>query len=193
MFNKKEEEEIIREEILDEERALIKEGNISLILDSYNDIFSSFDPRPYSEKAISVDFLAECKNAARDKQEGIELRLLIPKKGRNAPEETSIKRRLRSHFHKHFLEQEKELKKIKQSGALWAIIGIVLMIISALIITYELKKNIAINLLEVIMVPAGWFLFWEGLDKILIEARAKRPEHDFYRKMAGAEVSFRGY
>ncbi|MBI2151367.1 hypothetical protein HYU21_01420, partial [Candidatus Woesearchaeota archaeon] len=35
----------------------VREGNISLVLDSYDDIFSDFDPRDYSEKALSEDFL----------------------------------------------------------------------------------------------------------------------------------------
>ena len=36
-----------------------KEGNVSLVLESYNDIFSDFDPRNYSERALSDDFLIE--------------------------------------------------------------------------------------------------------------------------------------
>ena len=35
----------------------LREGNISLVLDSYDDLFSDFDPRDYSQKALSDDFL----------------------------------------------------------------------------------------------------------------------------------------
>ena len=72
----------------------VREGNISLVLDSYNDIFSDFDPRDYSEKALSEDFLSECKRAARDKENHIELRLLIPIKKRNSTHENKIRKRL---------------------------------------------------------------------------------------------------
>lgn len=60
---------------------IFRQGNISLILDSYDDIFSDFDPRPFSEKALSDDFLVECKRAARDKDRSVvELKLLVPTK-----------------------------------------------------------------------------------------------------------------
>ena len=53
-------------------------SNISLSLNSYDDIFSGFDPRPYSQRALSDDFLAESKRASRDKElDGVELIFLI--------------------------------------------------------------------------------------------------------------------
>ena len=57
--------------MLMEREVSLREGNISLILDSYNDMFSDFDPRSFSERALSDDFLSECKRAARDKDIGI--------------------------------------------------------------------------------------------------------------------------
>ena len=75
-----------------------REGNISLILDSYDDIFSDFDPRPFAHRALSDDFLLEAKRAARDKQGSLELRFLIPKNERKLDAETIIKGRLREHF-----------------------------------------------------------------------------------------------
>ena len=59
-----------------------KEGNISLILDNYDDIFSDFDPRPYTVRALSDDFLNECRKAIIEKGENIELRFLLSKKQR---------------------------------------------------------------------------------------------------------------
>ena len=57
----------------------LREGNISLILDDYNDLFSDFDPRHYSERALSDDFLAESKRASRDKPAGsLEVKFLVP-------------------------------------------------------------------------------------------------------------------
>ena len=34
-------------------------GAVSLWLDTYEDIFSDFDPRPYGQRALSEDFVAE--------------------------------------------------------------------------------------------------------------------------------------
>ena len=43
-------------------------SEIPLWLDNYNDLFSDFDPRHYSNRALSQDFLEELKRASRDKQ-----------------------------------------------------------------------------------------------------------------------------
>ena len=100
--------EVSRDEASLEKSARMREGNISLILEGYHDIFSNFDPRPYSEKALSDDFLSECRRAARDKDEQrLELRFMIPKARRDTAEENKIKHRLKEHFHKHYREEQR--------------------------------------------------------------------------------------
>jgi len=178
------------EELSEEEK--MRQGNISLILDTYNDIFSDFDPRGYSERALSDDFLLECKRAARDKDPeiGIELRLLVPKSRRNLSDESRIKQRLKLHFHKHFKEKHNEIRSIKREGIAWVVIGLVFIFLATIIYTY---KGFLFNLLFVVLEPAGWFTLWSGLDKIFITARGKKPELDFYRKMANAKIIFISY
>ena len=82
--------------------SLLAESEISLILDSYDDIFSDFDPRHFSERALSDDFLIEAKKAARDKAGVYELRFLVPKQQRNFEHEHLIRMRLKEHFKKHY-------------------------------------------------------------------------------------------
>ena len=168
----------------------VREGNISLILDSYDDIFSDFDPRGYSERSLSDDFLAECKKVARDKGEKLELRLMVPRKLRNIRDEIKIKKRLKSHFHRHYLEKYEEVKKVKREGAAWFLIGAMLMIISTALYG---ETKFLYKLLEVMLVPASWFMFWEGLDKIFISSREKEPDYKFYKKMAHAQIFFLSY
>src|SRR3989338_3364035 len=105
------------------EEETVKEGNISLILDSYQDLFSDFDPRPYNVKALSDDFLLECKRASVDKEEKLELRFLVPKNKRNVHDESEIRKRLKSHFQKHFKEKEREIKEIQRNGLIWFFLG----------------------------------------------------------------------
>ena len=165
-------------------------GNISLILDSYDDIFSDFDPRGYSERSLSDDFLSECKKVALDKGEKLELRLMIPRRLRNVREEIKIKKRLKCHFHRHYLEKHGEIKDIKREGAAWFLIGAMLMIISTALYG---KTDFFYKLFEVMMVPASWFMFWEGLDKIFVTSKDKKPDYDFYRKMAHTQIFFLSY
>jgi hypothetical protein len=167
-----------------------KRANVSLIIDSYEDLFSSFDPRSYSERALSDDFIDECKRAVRDKEEGFELRFLLPKNKRNFKEETQIKKRLRDHFLKHYHQEEKATKKLKRQGIKWFIVGIGFMLFATSI--YEIE-GFFFDLLRIMSEPAGWFSFWEGLGKIFISADERRPRAKFNLKMAQAKVLFQNY
>lgn len=166
----------------------LKEGNIGLVLDSYNDIFSSFDPRGFSEKAISDDFLIECKRAARDKEGNLEIVLFIPKERREIDDESTIKRRLKIHFQRHYIDAEKEIKSLKREGAIWFLLGAVVMATSSYF--YE-HQGLISELFFIITQPAGWFFFWEGLGKIFIDAKEKTPKYSFYQKMTRAAITFK--
>lgn len=175
-----------------------KEGNVSLVLESYNDIFSDFDPRNYSERAISDDFLFECKRAVRDKpNKEFELRLLMPESKRNIAHELKIKRRLKDHFQKHVFEKQKEVSHIRNSGLSLAIIGVILMITGAFLVFKKFMEGTFISaVLTIILEPAGWFFFWEGLAKAIFideDERKKARDLDFYKKMARAQIYFISY
>jgi len=169
-----------------------KEGNISLILDSYDDIFSDFDPRAYSERALSDDFLTECKKAARDKEDRLELRFLAPKNKRNYREEIQIKKRLKEHFQRHCKQLEREINEIRWKGIGWFILGAVLMLIGTFLYTYR-DTNFFYNLAIIIVEPAGWFTFWEGLNMIFFTTKEKMPDYNFYKKMSKSEIVFLDY
>jgi hypothetical protein len=171
----------------------IREGNISLVLDSYQDIFSDFDPRPYKYRALSDDFLSECKRASRDKgEEGIELRLLVPKEQRNLKEEEIIRERLKEHFKKHSIEKYDEMRSVQREGIFWFILGALIMSVDTVLVGY-VTKNFFVNFLIVILEPAGWFTFWEGLGKVFIHSKEKLPDYEFYKKMYSSEVDFFNY
>ena len=176
-------------EILDKK---LKEGNISLIIDNYDDLFSSFDPRNYSEKALSDDFLQECRKAARNKEEELELRISIAKKERNPREETIIKKRLKEHFTRNYRKLTKAIMKEKKIGAWWIFSGstsIALTIVIKLLNVGQITNLI----IDSILIIPGWFAIWEGLSRIFIEHKELTPEEKFYKKMSKAEISFAGY
>jgi hypothetical protein len=169
-----------------------KRTNISLVLDSYHDIFSSFDPRSYSERALSDDFLEECRRAVRDKEDEFELRLMIPKEKRNLREEAQIKKRLIEHFQKHHHIEEKKIKKLKRQGIKWFMIGASCILLEAWIDDNGFEGYI-IKVLSTMLEPAGWFSFWEGLGKIFISAEERIPRIKFNQKMARAKIIFQDY
>ena len=165
----------------------LKEGNISLILDGYNDLFSDFDPRGYSERSLSDDFLLECKRATREKEDVLELRLLVPKKMRVFKDEFKIKQRIKSYFFKHFHQKQKEISELKYQGIRWFFVGVLFMMSGAYIQKYS---GFFIDLLTVILEPAGWFSFWEGLGKIFMESKKESPDLTFHKKMANVNIKF---
>ncbi len=173
--------------------ANFKEGNISLIIDSYDDIFSSFDPRHSSQRALSDDFLQEATRASRDQEGNFELKLLVPKAKRNLKEELLIKRRLKNHFFRHYHIARKETKKIIYQGLFFVGLGIILMFIATLIMLKESMKDTFWSLIVYILQPAVWFLFWEGLGLIIFESKKTKPELDFNEKMARASITFASY
>lgn len=170
----------------------LRAGNISLILDSYDDLFSDFDPRPYSQRALSDDFLFECKKATRDKEAKLELRFIVPKQKRDMDDEIKIKRRLREHFQRHYQEYGKEINKVRFQGILWFILGAILMAIGMFIFSSKFSNDF-FNFLIILIEPASWFFFWEGLNTVFKETKEKLPDYNFYRKMSNLEISFIDY
>ncbi len=162
--------------------------DIPLVLDSYEDIFSDFDPRPYSEKALSGDFLLECKKASTDKSGKINLKFFVPKQKRSPLDEIKIKKRLMEHFRKHLIKKKREMFKIGLHGFNWLILGSFMMLLSAIFLDY--KGPFWFNLIISLVHPAGWFFMWEGLGKIFITSKEKEPDYLFYKKMSNARISF---
>lgn len=169
-----------------------KEREINLSLDSYSDIFSDFDPRPYEKKALSVDFLSEAKRASRDLTT-VDLKLFMPTEKRNLKEEELIKKRLKEHFSRHYHLLENEKKKIIRKGILFAVIGVVLMLLATSILFWVAAETFLIAFLIVVLEPAGWFLFWEGAYQAIFESRMKGTDYEFYRKLTKCTISFVHY
>lgn len=167
---------------------------ISLLLDTYDDIFSDFDPRPYGQRALSDDFLLEAHKASRDKPSGkIELQLLMPAAQRNAQQENTIKRRLREHFRRHALLLAKEKHQQIKQGIFFTIAGVLTMFLTTLVMFTQQTKNFLFSFLVVLLEPAGWFLFWEGLRQAIFEHKSIQPNLTFYEKMSKCDIYFSSY
>lgn len=175
----------------EEKRKLLRMSEISLWLDHYDDIFSDFDPRPYSVRVVSHDLLLEARRASRDKVSGqIELKFLMPKHERKKRLEPIIKSRLRDYFKNHLDMSMEETKDLIKEGSIFVGLGIIFMLITSFILFENYNPSLLRNFLIILLEPAGWFFFWEGLDLIIFGAKEKKADIDFYDKMAKAEISF---
>lgn len=173
-----------------ESLAAAKASSINLALDEYDDLFSDFDPRPVSQRALSEDFLYELKRASLAKDENnLSLLFILPKEKRFAGQEPLIRDRLKEHFKRHRRQLQEKLKKEKILGLKMIALGVVFMFIATYFLS-STEKNIWTTFLVVLLEPAGWFTFWEGLDLIVFQAKETTPDLEFYRKMTGAKISF---
>ncbi|MBI4144010.1 hypothetical protein HY486_02070 [Candidatus Woesearchaeota archaeon] len=174
------------------EHKLLKMSEISLWLDTYEDIFSDFDPREFSQRSLSVDFLEEAERASRDKGVALELKLLVPKKRRKVSDEGTIKKRLRTHFKRHYEMIRNDIKKTIRQGVFYVIAGIIIMLFASLMVYFQAHTFLA-TFLIVLLEPAGWFLFWEGLNQVIFESNKAKPQLEFYKKMSKCQITFLPY
>jgi hypothetical protein len=173
---------------------LLEMSQIGVWIDHYDDIFSDFDPRPYSDRSLSVDFLGEARRASRDKVSGqVELQFLISEQARDRKQEPEIKKRLHSHFSGHYQGLILEQRSIKGEGTKLAISGMIIMLAATWLHFNFQDTTFFLSFLVVVFEPAGWFLMWNGLDKMLFEPRRSKPELDFYGKMSTCKISFISY
>jgi len=180
--------------INEEELSAFEMSNISLRLNSYEDIFSSFDPRPYSERSLSVDFIEEAKRASTDKVSGeIELRLILSQKSRKLEIEKIIRKRLKSHFERHVKIVKKEYGDLMRNGIYFITAGIITMFIAAFFLYKSADTSAFMNFLLILFEPAGWFFFWEGLYQIIFESKNKKPDIEFNKKLAKRTIIFLSY
>lgn len=160
-------------------------SEISLRLKKYDDIFSDFDMRPYSRRALSVDFMDEIRRAASDKDEGdIELILNVPEKDRDEGRELVVKERLAAHFKRHYYLLEGEKRHVMRLGLSMVVMGIISMIAATFIIFEDPTESMFLSFLVVFLEPAAWFLLWEGMDQIVFNSKNINPDLEFFRKMS---------
>jgi hypothetical protein len=181
------------EEKENEKDSLLKLSEISLWLDTYDDIFSDFDPRPFSQRVLSDDFLREAKKASLDKPSGIELKFLIPKDTRNSETESVIKKRIRDYFKKHTLEMQKEIYNTIKKGILSVLFGALIMFLATSISLWYHGSGLLTTFLVVLLEPAGLFLFWEGFNNLFLGSKEEKSNLNFYQKLAKCDISFQDY
>lgn len=177
-----------------EKEKLLQMSSVSLQMDNYDGIFSDFDPRPYSQRSLSDDFVFEARKAVKDKPSGqIELHLLVPKLHRNSSHETTIKKRIKDHFKRHFEMVKKEVKSVTKLGFSFIMFGVVVMFLATYVSFKFLEDTFLTHFIIIILEPAGWFLFWEGLNLIVFKTKEKTPELTFQEKMSKVDIVFSGY
>ncbi|MCX6768731.1 MAG: hypothetical protein NTY83_02730 [Candidatus Micrarchaeota archaeon] len=165
-------------------------GLIHMGLDSYDDIFSDFDPSPYSERLLSEDFIIEAKRRyAETKKGGLELRFSLPGKLRSQKTEALIKRRLKQYFQMKVKDSEDEIGRSRARGAMYFGAGFVVLLTVAFVPGVEALEGVA-HFIEILLVPIGWFGMFDGVELLIESPRKFEKEINFNRKLSEASYTF---
>ena len=170
--------------------ALTKNSEIKIWLDSYDDMFSDFDPKPYEIRTVSDDFITQTRKVSKDQfGKSVILNLELPESKRKKEEEHNIAKNLSNYFNTRFQQLSEEKRKRTNKGAILTISGSFLMVIAGYI-SFVKPDLFFIHLLLILSEPAGWFMLWMGLDNLFYNTGKQKKEMIFYSKMASASIEF---
>ncbi len=171
---------------------IAEEDIVQIWLDTYDDMFSDFDPRPYSKRMWSDDFITQIKKVIKDRSKKVAvLRILIPGKENREDVEKILVERL-SEFFKY---RKKEVLQIRKEsffkGFYYITAGVAIMFLTEYL-SFSYENKFSWHFLLRIFEPLGWFLIWTGLD-IIIVSRKEFHDITFFSKLADSKIEFAIY
>ena len=164
---------------------------ITIQLDTYEDIFSDFDPRPFAQRELSEDFLKEIQRRyMEDKRGRFEVHFNIPSSERDIRGESLIKKRLREHFDFMAKREAHIIKKTKDRGYLYIIIGMLVLLADTYFFFVLDESQVIYHILSIMLVPAGWYGMFTGIGKVIDEPFEAVERKKLYEKFEKANFIF---
>ena len=165
---------------------------LSLWLDSYDDIYSDFDSRHYHKRRISEDFLYELEREMKYKEDkASRLMLLLPNQQRDEAVENSISASLAGFFQKQFLLHGDKYRRQLKKGLMFLLGGVLVMLCNTWMnYRFESSFQIYIISLKVLLEPAGWFLLWTALDSLFYDLNTLKKEKVFFQSLSEVQIRF---
>lgn len=143
-------------------------NSISIAIDTYDDIFSDFDPRDILDRDLSEDFINELARRHRHGAKGkYDVVIVAPKTIENTAIEKKITTRLNKYFHQKYLRYKKSIDELRIRGAIYIVVGMLLLSALTLLAYFGKMDRFTIELIGIIFMPLGWFGIWEGFSKIV--------------------------
>ena len=167
-------------------------GEIGIVIDTWDDIFSDFDPRPLNERTVSGDFVDELKKRHRETRRGDFLIMIYaPFNLKDEESEQMVTQRLKKHFLHRFLQKKKDRNRIRLRGFVFILIGIGSLTFLTLATYFKFLSPLAIQLAGIVLMPLGWFGFWEGLSKLVDTSPVFIRDELLFRKLSKAAYRFK--
>lgn len=164
---------------------------ISIAIDNWDDIFSDFDPRPLTERALSEDFIAELKKRYRETRRGtFFVNIYVPSRLKDPVQEKAVIQRLKKHFKHRSMQRQRELNRIRRRGAFFVIFGVFCLGLLILITYFKWLNDLAIEIVSIALMPLGWFGVWEGFSKIVDTSPVFIQEEFLFSRLSKATFKF---
>jgi hypothetical protein len=164
---------------------------IAIVIDSWDDIFSDFDPRPLSERTVSGDFVDELKKRYRETRRGdFIIKIYAPLALKNEESERKVTQRLKRDFRLQYLQKIKVLRRIRIRGMVFILIGVSSLSFLTLATYFKFLDSLILEICGIILMPLGWFGFWEGLSKLIDTSPVFLQESSFFEKLSKATYQF---
>jgi len=169
-------------------------AELSLWLDSYDDIYSDFDARTLLKRRISEDFIHELEIAFKRREENTDLLILrVPVAVRHPEDERLITERLRNYFNHEYEHYLQVVKKDTGRNIAFFCISIIVMFASVIINIPGNQRFAHLTPLRILLEPAGWFFFWNSLEYFFFKRKPEVLKATFWQTVAGWKVLFRSY
>lgn len=169
----------------------INEEEVTIRLNSYDDIFSDFDNRSYHNRMLSSDFLDEMQKIVQElpKKSKIIVSFKIKEKQRNNYTESIIVNNILHHYKQYNEEIYEELRETNKKGYLFTIVGFLIISIPVLLSVLMHIDSFS-NHFYLMVEPFGWFLAFTGMDKLFQGSRTSKRNINFNYKMLQAKFNF---
>lgn len=169
---------------------------ITVAIDTLDDIFSDFDPRPLAQRALSEDFLKEIKKFCRETPIGrLTVVFLGPVSLKDELTKNFQEKAIINHFHQEFKKRASENNKIIQNlrgtGFLYILFGMSLLLVLTFLGYKKIISVLSLEVLGVLLMPLGWFGVWEGFSKIVDTPYRLKEEAVMYAKLSKAQYTFK--
>ena len=161
--------------------------SVQIAIDNYDDLFSDFDIRDYSERYISSDFLNELRlRANKVKNENdINIIFIVGDKERNVEYEKIIAGRLKTFFNNRYESNKNKRRKILLGMFLFELIGIIFMLLAIYI-----EKYASVYLKDFLLIPS-WFFIWNGFEKYINNKKIVDRNIKYYSKLIKSTITFK--
>lgn len=156
-----------------------------IALDSYDDIFSDFDPSPFQTRLLSEDFLYELRRRyASTGKGGLVVNFTLPKALRSEKTEALIRKRIKDHFKTRIKDIDRKAQNHVRNGGIRLIVGIGLSL--AVLLLPQLEAVPVVTIFSVLI----WYSIWSGLENISEASAHLEKKKGFAEKFMKADYTF---